>query len=73
MNLVVSNNTQYSVEIESGTAPCVLLTSTVKSGSVIKWELDGEECAPYLCSGFIGCSMLMDGPHTAVVFYSTAD
>jgi len=61
----------YSVEVESGTAACALLTSSVKGGTVIKWELDGEDCELVLCAGFMGCGIFMDSPHTAVVYYST--
>ena len=71
VNLVIRDNVPYNVSIESGTIACVLLTSPIKGGGVIKWELDGEECAPYICSGFIGCAVPADGPHTAVVFYTT--
>jgi len=59
----------YSVEIESDTVACVLLTTKV-TGGIIRWELDSEDCEPSICVGFIGCRILMDKPHTAFVYYT---
>ena len=67
----IENTTPYSVEIESNTIACVLLTQVSISGT-IRWELDGKDCEPSMCLGFIGCSILMDKPHTAVVYYTPA-
>ncbi|MFH0929206.1 MAG: hypothetical protein V1818_02495 [Candidatus Aenigmatarchaeota archaeon] len=61
----------YSVEAESGTEACVLLTTSVKGGSVVTWDIDGEDCVPSICAGFMGCSIFMDMHHTAIVYYST--
>ena len=71
IDMTFEQDTPYSALIESGTIACALLTSSVKGGTVITWELDGQECEPYLCSGFIGCGVLMDGHHTVAVHYST--
>ena len=65
------NNTPYSVEVESDTVACVLLTTSIKSGSVVWWEIDGEDCPASLCAGFTGCSMYMDRSHSVVVYYTT--
>lgn len=71
VNLVVRENVPYSVQAESGTTACVLLTSGVKGGTVVTWLLDGEECVASLCSGFMGCGMYMNMSHTAFVYYTT--
>lgn len=63
----------YSVLAESGTEACVLLTTSVKSGSVITWDIDGEDCISSLCAGFMGCGIYMDRNHVATVYYSTPD
>jgi len=68
----VTETTPYSVEIESDTTACVLLTQVGGSG-VIRWEVDEQECPPTLCSGFIGCNIIMDEPHTAIVFYTPVE
>jgi len=70
--LNVEDTAPYSVEIESDTIACVLLTSDIPGGSV-EWKLDGERCEPLLCLGFLGCSMLMDKPHTVVVYVETPE
>ena len=66
--LNVEDTAPYSVAIESDTIACVLLIS-VPSGGTMKWTLDGEDCEASLCLGYMGCSMLMDKPHTAIVYH----
>jgi hypothetical protein len=66
--LNVEDTPPYSVEIESDTMACVLLISVPGTGT-IKWTLDGEDCEASLCTGYMGCSMLMNKPHTAIVYH----
>ena len=74
ISIVFEGSAPYSVLVESGTMACVLLSSNVKGGTVINWLVDGEgECISYPCSGFTGCGIYMDGPHTVSVYFSTPE
>ncbi len=66
--LNIENETPYSVEIEQDTFACIILSQISGSG-IISYEVDGKTCEPSLCLGFIGCSIFMNAPHSAMVYY----